>query len=100
MPAPQGTELANLAKTQFRTFSLKVPADWKQPQGDAGGQYSNAFADNEKSTNDDPSALFRAASTNKYHTDTQKKLNDLFSDYIDGICGAISTAWSQWQTAA
>jgi hypothetical protein len=47
-----------------------------------------------------PPALFVAASNNKYHTDTAKKISDQFTAYIDGVCDAICSAWSQWQSMA
>ncbi|MCS6911715.1 MAG: hypothetical protein RMK29_18190 [Myxococcales bacterium] len=92
-----------MAKTQFRSFGIKVPTDWRQPQGNvAARQYSEAFSAQERAVPPlpMPPALFLAASSNKYHTDTQKKLSDQFTAYIDGICGAICSAWSQWQRAA
>lgn len=103
MPAPQASVMQEMAKMQFRTFSIKLPTDWRQPQGNpAAQQYSNAFSASERAgvPLPMPPALFLAASTNKYHTDTQKKISDQFTTYIDGICSAICSAWSQWQSAA
>ena len=44
--------------------------------------------------------LFQPASMNKYHTDTQKMHIDKVGTFIDGICSAICSAWSTWQSAA
>ena len=35
---------------------------------------------------------------NKYHTDAQKMHIDKVGKFIDGICSAICSAWSQWQS--
>lgn len=91
------------AKGLFAANGLKVPTGWQQPQGDPGAkQYSDAFSASEKTTAPDTMVppLFMPASMNKYHTDTQKKLNEQFGKYIDGICDAICSAWSTWQSAA
>jgi len=91
------------AKAKFAGNSLKSPKDWQQPSGDpAGKQYPDAFAPSER-TSVPPVAvppLFTPASLNKYHCDTTKMLNDKIGGYLDGICTAICSAWSQWQSAA
>ena len=67
-----------------------------------GKQYGDAFPASERSSTPDTAVppLFQPASMNKYHTDTQKKLNEQFGKFIDDMCSAICSAWSQWQTAA
>jgi hypothetical protein len=37
---------------------------------------------------------------NKYHCVTAKEISDKFEVFINGICDAICSAWSQWQMAA
>src|SRR5687767_6930625 len=103
MPAPQASMMKQLARLKFSGFSLKMPDQWSQPSGDpAGKHYGDAFKPAEKSTAPDTTVppLFTPASMNKYHTDTQKKMNDVIGKYIDGICTAICSAWSQWQSMA
>jgi hypothetical protein len=103
MPAPQSAMMKQLARLQFSTNALRVPKDWQQPQGDPPGQqYPTAFARNELAVPPDTVAppLFLPASTNKYHVDLQKTLNSKFGSFIDGICDAICSAWSTWQSAA
>jgi len=103
MPAPQASMMKQLARLKFSSNGLKVPKDWQQPSGDpAGKQYGDAFKPDEKAVAPDTVAppLFLPASTNKYHVDTQKKLNQQFGDFIDGICTAICSAWSTWQSSA
>lgn len=100
MPAPQATMMQQLAKAQFMSFAIKLPVDWKQPQGEGAKQYGKAFKEGEHVGTVTPPTLFVPASTNKYHTDTVNKLSQQFNDYIDGICSAICSAWSQWQAAA
>lgn len=103
MPAPIATVMAFLAKTKFALNVLKVPSDWKQPMGDpAAKHYNDAFAPSEMLTMPGIAIppLFLPASLNKYHTDTQKMLNEKFGEFIDGICSAICSAWSTWQSSA
>jgi hypothetical protein len=103
MPAPQATQMQMLAKTQFASFAIKIATDWKQPQGNPkADQYSKAFKPSEKVGMPiaDAPALFQPASMNKYHCDQAKTNHDNFKAYIDGICSAICSAWSQWQSMA
>jgi hypothetical protein len=102
MPAPQASVMQQLAKTKFASFGLKVPQNWNPPAGQAGEHYGRAFKPEEKVTAPAMGmpVLFQPASLNKYHTDVQKMLHAKFTSYIDGICSAVCSAWSQWQTAA
>src|SRR3954465_9195703 len=100
MPAPQASAMSQLARLKFTSFGLKVPTNWKEPQGEASDHYGKAFKDNEKTTAPGAPPLFQPASMNKYHTDTQKMHIDKIGKFIDGTCSAICSAWSQWQTAA
>lgn len=100
MPAPQAMTMQNLAKAQFMSFAIKLPVDWKQPQGKAGEQYGKAFKSNEHVGTLTPPTLFVPASMNKYHTDTVDENSHKFDKYIDGICSAICSAWSKWQSTA
>lgn len=100
MPAPQASILQNLAKNNFRAKNITLPVNWQQPSGEKGEMYSRAFKDNEKNAPSNPTLLFKSASSNKYHVDTTKNMSDKFEKYIDGICSAICSAWSQWQSAA
>lgn len=100
MPAPQAAALQTLAKNTFRSSGLQLAHQWKQPQGDAGKQYTDAFTPQERSANPDPSKLFVPASNNKYHVDTVAQISAKFEAYLDGICAAIAAAWSQFQSSA
>ena len=95
--------MQQLAKLQFQSFAIKLPTDWRQPQGNpAAKHYTDAFPPAERTgvPTPMPPALFLPASMNKYHTDTAKKISDQFTAYIDGICSAICSAWGQWQSMA
>lgn len=95
--------MKQFAKLQFQSFAIKLPTDWRQPQGNPGAkQYTDAFPASERTSvpTPMPPALFLPASLNKYHTDTAEKISDKFEAYIDGICDAICSAWSTWQSAA
>ena len=100
MPAPQASAMQQLARLKFTSFNLKVPSNWKDPQGDAGDHYGRAFKPDEKASAPGMPPLFQPASLNKYHTDTQKMHIGKIGAFIDGTCSAICSAWSQWQTAS
>jgi hypothetical protein len=88
------------ARLKFTSFNLKVPQNWRNPAGDAGDHYGRAFQPAEKSSQPGMPMLFQPASLNKYHTDTQKMHNAEIGGFIDGMCSAICSAWSQWQSMA
>ncbi len=98
MPAPQSSVMQELAKMQFRTFMIKLPLDWRQPQGEAAKQYVQAFKPSELVAIPPVGRLFIPASVNKYHCDTVNEISGKFERFIDGICRAICSAWSQWQS--
>lgn len=100
MPAPQSSVMQELAKAQFRTFMIKLPLDWRQPQGEAGKQYVQAFKPSELVAVPPVGRLFIPASVNKYHCDTVSEISGKFESFIDGICGAVCQAWATWQAAA
>jgi hypothetical protein len=98
MPAPQASVMQQFARLKFTSFNLKVPSNWQEPSGDAADHYSKAMKDNEKSSAPGMPPLFQPASLNKYHTDSQKMHIAKIGGFIDGICSAICSAWSQWQS--
>lgn len=103
MPAPQGSMMAMLAKVKFAAAGIKLPMKWKANNGASpSDHYGNAFKKGEASTAPDTMAppLFMPQTMNKYHTDTQKKMDKMMSDYIDGITSAICGAWSTTQSLA
>jgi hypothetical protein len=89
-----------LAKAKFMSFGLVVPPNWREPAGDAGTQYGDAFKASEKSTAPGSPPLVRPASLNKYHTDTQKMWIAKLSEFFQAMTSAICSAWSQWQSSA
>ena len=101
MPAPQATEMQQFARTKFMSFALRVPTNWQDPSGDPDAQqYGNAFKPDEKASAPGSPPLFVPASMNKYHTDTQKMLISTFGNFIDNMCSAICSAWSNWQSTS
>ncbi len=101
MPAPQASAMQQFARLKFTSFQIKVPQNWQNPSGDPDAKhYGDAFQASEKNTAPGAPPLFQPASMNKYHTDTQKMHIDKVGKFIDGICSAICSAWSTWQSAA
>ncbi len=103
MPAPQPSMMKQLARLKFSQNGLKVPDKWQAPSGDpAAKHYSRAFKPGEQATSPDTVVppLFLPHSMNKYHTDTQKKLNNVVGTFLDGIVDAICSTWSTWQSSA
>lgn len=101
MPAPRAKDLQDLARQKFMSFKIRVPTNWKEPQGDPDAQhYRDAFKESEKNTTPGSPALFIAATNNKYHTDTQKMLISEYGSYIDKMCECIAQAWGEWQMTA
>jgi hypothetical protein len=98
MPAPIASAVQQLARLKFTSFNLTVPTNWKDPQGAAGDHYGRAFKPSEKMSTPGMPPLFQAATMNKYHTDTQKMHIAKVGSFIDGICAAICSAWSKWQS--
>jgi len=92
--------MKQIARTKFTSFGLRVPTNWKQPQGEAGDMYTRAFKPEHRNTAPAMGALFQAATPNKHHTDTQKNLHEQFGGFIDGTVDALCSAWSQWQSSA
>jgi hypothetical protein len=98
MPAPQASDLKKKIRDKFTSFNIKIPQNWQTPSGDpAGKHYSDAFTASEKSTSPGSPALFQAATSNKYHTDSQKMHVAKIGAFIDDISTAICSAWSAWQ---
>ena len=103
MPAPQASVMKELAKLQFRATGIRLPTSWQQPSGKTKAQqYFDAFTPQEVCAvpMPVPPGLFAAATVNKYHCDTARDISDKLQTYIDGICEAICSAWSQWQSTA
>ena len=93
--------MQQLARLKFTSFSLKVPQDWQNPSGDPDAKhYGDAFKPSEKTTAPGVPPLVQPSSLNKYHTDTQKMHIDQIGKFLDGICSAICSAWSTWQSSA
>jgi hypothetical protein len=99
MPAPQAPILKQLVRAKFTSFQIKVPLDWRNPQGEGANQYPGAFKDNEHTVA--PNApLFLPQTFNKYHVDVQRQHNKDYGEFMDAISEAICFAWQQWQTSA
>lgn len=99
MPAPQATAMGQLARVKFMSFALKVPQNWRDPQGDPDAKhYSDAFKPEEKVKAPGMPPLFQPATMNKYHVDAQQMHISKIGKFIDDTTSAICSAWSQWQS--
>lgn len=93
MPAPQGSMLSELTKALFLVSGIQLPMEWSPP----GDQFPDAFnLDELVVAPNPPTTLFIQSSLNRYHVDTAKEMSDSFSEYIDGICGAICDGIDKW----
>lgn len=95
--------MQQLARLKFAGFQLKVPQNWQTPSGDPDAKhYGDAFKPEEKNTAPAVGTppLFMPATMNKYHTDAQKMHHGKVGSFIDGVCSAICSAWSTWQSSA
>lgn len=95
MPAPQASMMQQLARAKMMSFAIKVGHD-----PGSSDHYGKAFKPEEKATAPGAPPLFQPKSANKYNTDTQKMHIDKIGTFMDGVCSAICSAWSQWQSAA
>jgi len=93
MPAPQKSQLAEMAKLNFKAKAIGLPVKWSTPGGE---QYTKAFSPSELVNPPDAASVFLAKSPNKYHVQTQKEIGKGFADFIDKISGAICDAIDKW----
>jgi hypothetical protein len=101
MPAPQAQQMQQLARLKFTSFQIKVPERWRDPTGDPQAKhFADAFTPEEKAATPGAPPLFLPATLNKFHVDSQKMHIDKIGKFIDDICSAICSAWSQWQSMA
>jgi hypothetical protein len=88
--------MQQLARQQFRSFGIRVPLDGTPPSQEE----MSVFAPEELNTVPDPTppGIVFAATPLMYHTHAQKDLNQKLGGFIDQMCSAICSAWSQWQS--
>lgn len=97
MPAPQKSMLAGLAKLNFCSKAIKIPAEWAAPST----QFNDAFASSERTVAPNPPTnLFLQATLNHYHVKAAKEVGEGFDKYIDGICGAVCDGVDKWMKLA
>lgn len=94
--------LQQCVRTQFASLGTTLPRGWIPPTGEAARQFAMALSEAESNVPIDPgrSALFYAASRNRFHVETQRAISHSLGEYIDGICAAICSAWIQWHVSA
>jgi hypothetical protein len=93
--------MKQLARAKFTSFNIKVPQNWRDPQGDpAAKHYGDAFKPGEKMAMPGMPPLVQPATMNKYHVEAQKMHIAKIGAYMDGVVTAICSAWSTWQSSA
>jgi hypothetical protein len=104
MPAPQPSVFTQAARLKFSSFGLKVPPNWRKPEGEAAEHYSMAFRPEDKVTTPGSTPgsppLFQPVSLNRYHVDAQKMLMAKFGEFIDKMAESICNAIGTWMGAA
>lgn len=93
MPAIQSQQLAMLAKQLFKAKGIVLPQNF------TGFPPQAPFTAADQRV-PDPNALFVAASTNKYHVDTQKTISKNVEELIDACADAVGKTFQQWQSSA
>lgn len=125
MPCPDVQLLKSAAKNKFRLFNIQLPT----VEGGSGGTLSHPVSGERAASSPSgalaagramsigsssqasqgqqtatpltmPPALFRAASNSVADVNMQRQLSTQFSDFIDGICNAIISAWNDWKMKA
>ena len=87
----------SLCDVTFVGQMQKLPIDWKQPQGDAGGQYRDAFPMAEHMHVPEPMAYFWAESTNKYHVDSGKDIGKDLKDFCHAVIDGFQKTIDMWK---
>jgi len=89
-----------IADAVFVAQYKKLPVDWKQPQGDEGKQYNDAFDPAEHMAIPEPMCYFWAASTNQYHVDSSKDIGGTMKDFCHGMLDGFKQAVDMWRIQA
>ena len=87
----------------FISKAKKLPVDWSQPQDkdcDGNTQYNAATSASEKMGIPTPMCYFFAASTNKYHTETAKKIGGQWKDFVHEAIDKTKMAVDMWRLQA
>lgn len=93
MPAIQASQLAQMAKMNFKANAIVLPERFQ-------GFTSQAPFDASDQKAPDASALFGSASTLRYHVDTARTIGQGFEALIDACADTIARGHAQWQAAA
>ena len=89
-----------IADATFVGQMQQLAYNWKQPQGEDGKLYRDAFAPSEHMGVPEPGCYFWAASTNQYHVDQCTSLGREFKEFTHTMIDGISTALDLWRVKA
>lgn len=100
---PGLTLIKILGNLKFFSHSLKLPVDFKKPQGDPGGKhYNDAFkpADRIAIPKLIPPWFMPAEIPNKYYQEQCDTIGQNFKDTLDTMLDAVSYAHNMWKLQA
>src|SRR5579875_467181 len=95
MPAPQASLMAQTAKMLFQSKAIKIPSSWDSALEDKFNQKLDQF----KPSVPRPTNLFQSPSMSKIALDACNTVSEKFEKFIDDICKAICSAWSNWHSS-
>lgn len=91
-----------LGHLRFSSYALKLPVDWKQPQGDPEGKhYGDSIEPQEKVAI--PTVIppfFTPHNMHKYHQDSCNKIGQSMKDFHDKAVDAVVYAHNMWKLQA
>jgi len=96
MPAPQATVMAMQIKTLIMAEQAEVPMDYEGDTKDKVNKDTDSF----KSKVAKPTNLLKAPGKDKIAIDSTDDISKSMDEFIDEMCKAICTSWSNWQNAA
>ena len=100
---PSLSPITILGDLAFIAKGKKLPVDWSQPQDtdcDGNTQYNAATSASDKAGVPTPMCYFFSASTNKYHTETAKKIGGQFKDFVHEAIDKTKMAVDMWRLQA
>lgn len=87
--------MSQTAKMLFQSKGIKIPASWDSSLEDKYNQKLDEF----KPSVPRPTNIFQSPSMSKVSLDACNTVSEKFEKFIDDICKAICSAWSNWHSS-